>query len=150
IGSEFRVQGALQASDQINDQTEIRLVLLSPNRSAYSEISALISRARRRSEKGSYRLHLADLQFGTQHCLAIWLPPRGAAHGSVRGSPPEMPGELPHYAETLASFFKERLCIGIALLQAADDQQYYCHCQSWANQLNTPMVACNNVHMHGV
>lgn len=132
IGSEFRIH---QASDT-SENPEIHLILLSPNRTAYSEISALISRARRRSEKGNYRLHLQDLQFGTQHCLAIWLPPQGTS------------GTLPSYADTLARFFKDRLWLGLGLLQGPDDQQYYFHCQGWADQLSIPMVACNNVHMH--
>lgn len=132
IGSEFRIH----ASSRADGEPEIHLILLSPCRRAYSEISALISRARRRSEKGSYRLHLQDLQFGTQHCLAIWLPPEGTA------------GQLPGYAPKLASFFKDRLWLGLALLQGPNDQQYYFHCQSWADQLDIPMVACNRVHMH--
>lgn len=132
IGSEFRIH---ETSEESEDP-HIHLILLSPNRNAYSEISALISRARRRSEKGSYRLHLQDLQFGTQHCLAIWLPPQGTA------------GQLPSYANKLVRFFKDRLWLGVAQLQGPDDQQYYFHCQSWADQLNLPMVACNSVHMH--
>lgn len=134
IGSEFRIH--VQPNSRAEPEPEIHLVLLCPDRSAYSEVSALISRARRRSEKGRYHLHLNDLQFGTRHCLAIWLPGPGND------------GEVPGYAGTLASFFKNRLWLSVELLQADDDQQHYLYCQKLADRFDLPMVASNSVHMH--
>ncbi|MEX1033235.1 MAG: error-prone DNA polymerase [Cellvibrionaceae bacterium] len=130
VGSEFTIQTK-------DEGQTIHLVLLCPNRSAYSEVSALISRARRRSEKGHYRLHLHDLQFGTQHCLAIWLP-----------TPTANPAQQALHAQPLTGFFKDRLWLGTELLQNDDDQQHYLYCQQLADEYNLPMVACNNVHMH--
>ena len=52
----------------------IRLLALVPSRAAYSELSGLISMARRRSPKGEYRASLRDVIFHLKRCLLIWLP----------------------------------------------------------------------------
>ena len=107
---------------------------LAPNRQAYSEISSLISKARRRSPKGEYTLSIDDLQFDLQHCLAIWLPSYtkyDAKHG-----------------EQLSAFFRQRLWVGVELHFLSYDQQQYLHCEQLSRKLNLPMVACNDVHMH--
>ncbi len=51
-----------------------RLVLLVPDAAAYAELVRLITRGRRRAEKGAYRLARADLD-ELAHCLALWVPP---------------------------------------------------------------------------
>ena len=50
-----------------------RLILLAPNRQAYGQIASLISKLRKRSEKGTYQLSLDDLQVGLSDCLGIWV-----------------------------------------------------------------------------
>jgi len=62
IGSEFTLEEG------------IKLVALAPSRAAYSELSGLISMARRRSPKGEYRASLRDVIFHLKRCLLIWLP----------------------------------------------------------------------------
>ncbi len=52
----------------------IKLVLLAPHRAAYGQLSTLISRARRRSPKGTYRLSIDDLSWGVADCFALWVP----------------------------------------------------------------------------
>ena len=42
----------------------IKIVMLAPHRVAYGQLSTLISRARRHSEKGTYRLSVDDLSWG--------------------------------------------------------------------------------------
>lgn len=130
VGSEFFIS---DESQQHSDKTH--LVLLAPNRTAYSEISSLISRARRRSEKGSYSLSLQDLRFGTQQCLAIWLPYRERTLEANVG-------------KQLRRFFKERLWLGVELLKTQDDQRHYFYCRELADNAGLALVACNNVHMH--
>ena len=93
VGSEFQLEEG------------VRLLALVPNRAAYSELSGLISRARRRSPKGEYRATLRDVIFHLKRCLLIWLP-RGSDnvvqillpglgdqhHGRVPRPHPEKPG----------------------------------------------------------
>jgi len=51
-----------------------RLALLAPTVSAYAQLCALISHARRNSGKGRYRLALQDLEQSGGDLLALWLP----------------------------------------------------------------------------
>ncbi|QPG07274.1 error-prone DNA polymerase [Salinimonas marina] len=55
----------------LNEDFEV--VLLCPNKQAYTELCRIITNARRRSAKGEYQLAEWDLK-SIQHCLAIWLP----------------------------------------------------------------------------
>ncbi len=129
IGSEFLLQ------DKQHPEDAIKLVMLASSRVAYTEISALITRARRRSPKGQYTLYADELQFGTQQCLAIWLPNKDPSIAEKQG-------------KTLQNYFKKRLWLGVALLQEQDDHAHYMHCYELAKRIDISMVACNDVHMH--
>lgn len=131
VGSEFFVQ------EKTGELPSVHVVLLATSRSAYSEISALITRARRRAEKGCYQLFLHELQFGTQQCLAIWLP---------CADQPDAVWRL--QGKSLASFFKQRLWLGVELLQDGVDEDHYRRCYEQAKVSNISMVASNDVHMH--
>ena len=125
VGSEFWVEA---------ETSKFKLVLLAKNRAAYSEISGLISKARRRSPKGEYSLSVSDLQFGLQNCLAIWLPSfsdTDHTHGAK-----------------LKRFFKHRLWLGVELFLQSNDQEHYFFCESLSREFSIPMVASNDVHMH--
>lgn len=127
VGSEFLVSV---------DDDALKLVLLAPNRVAYTEISALITKGRRRSPKGEYALRIEDLQFGLRHCLAIWIPrdlgaEREAQHG-----------------RKLLRIFKNRLWLGVELFWQSDDQARYHYRERLSHSLGLNMVACNDVHMH--
>ncbi|WP_043769962.1 error-prone DNA polymerase [Algiphilus aromaticivorans] len=50
------------------------VVLLVPDQAAYSDLCRLITRGRRASTKGSYRLSRADLAEHAGHLLTLWLP----------------------------------------------------------------------------
>ncbi|GHA21832.1 error-prone DNA polymerase [Arenicella chitinivorans] len=125
VGSEFTIT--------IEHQTA-RLVLLAPSRRAYSEISALITKGRRRSRKGEYNLSIDDLRFGLRHCLAIWLP---SSHEFDT-----------QHGQLLARYFKQRLWLGVELFWQGNDQQHYLYCERLSQQCKLNMVACNDVHMH--
>ena len=125
VGAEFSV---------VVGEATAKLVLLAPSRTAYSEISALITKGRRRSPKGEYDLSIEDLRFGLRHCLAIWLPssqPEDAGHGKL-----------------LARYFKQRLWLGVELFWQSGDQDYYYYCERLSLDCGINMVACNDVHMH--
>src|SRR6185436_7836001 len=64
VGAEFRIAGGP------------RLVLLAPGLAAYGDLSQLITTARGRSAKGSYRLDWSDLDRGAGGCLALLVPDR--------------------------------------------------------------------------
>lgn len=129
IGSEFFVD------ESAEQKRSCQLILLAPSRKAYSELSLLITKARRRSPKGSYQLNLSDLQFGTRYCLAIWLPGLDRSRHASQ-------------AERLRQYFRERLWLGVELLQQGDDRSHYQCCYQLAHHHQLSMVACNDVHMH--
>jgi len=68
-----------------------KLVLLATDREAYGNLSQLITAARRRSRKGSYRLGWDDLDVGVPGCLAILIPPDEPASNLPSPSPHPMP-----------------------------------------------------------
>ncbi len=125
VGSEFEL---------IVDGNKLSLVLLASNRSAYSEISHLITKARRRSPKGEYEISVDDLRFGLPNCLAIWLP-RYSKSDTLHG-------------KKLLALFKTRLWIGVELFMLSTDQRKYLHCSNLSKSLGIRLVACNDVHMH--
>ena len=137
IGSEFLLSNE---NDGEKNPTPIKLVLLAPDRIAYAEISALITKGRRRSEKGSYDLSIKDLQFGLQHCLAIYVPEHHLSFTS--------PKQVFSQAKQLKKIFEQRLWLGIECFFQASDQQHYLLCEKTAKQLQINMLACNDVHMH--
>lgn len=125
VGSEFWVEA---------DSSKFKLVLLARNRKGYSEVSSLITKARRLSPKGEYSLSASDLQFGLQNCLAIWLPSFSDidhAHGAQ-----------------LKRFFKQCLWLSVELFMHSNDQERYLFCESLSREYDIPMVASNDVHMH--
>ena len=140
IGSEFSIA--------VNN-TKLKLVLLAPSRTAYSEISALITKGRRRSAKGEYALSLSDLQFGLQHCLAIWLPNSLARNNSLERNTKNLTSDInEQYGDTLKHYFKNRLWLGVELFWQSDDHHRYSHIEQLSAKLSINMVACNDVHMH--
>ncbi|WP_017444976.1 error-prone DNA polymerase [Gayadomonas joobiniege] len=55
----------------LTTKQNLLIVLLCPNKAAYSELCQLITRCRRRSNKGEYQLLLTDLA-ELKHCLLLW------------------------------------------------------------------------------
>lgn len=110
-----------------------KLVLLVENLSGYQNLCQLITRARRRAEKGHYRLLRADLETHHSGLLAIWLP----------GAEPSVP-----HAQWLQKLFADCLWLGVALHCGPDDQARLTQLLTTAAELQLPAVACGDVHMH--
>lgn len=128
IGSQFRIEDS-EADKPLN------LTLLVAQRQAYSELCALISRGRRRGEKGQYQLHWKDLTRLVQQCLCLWLPSFDRQQDLDQGS-------------RLKAHFPDRLWIACELLQEEHDGARYQYLWQLANELDLPMLASNDVHMH--
>ncbi len=123
IGSEFHLDEGLH------------LLALVPSRKAYSELSGLISMARRRSPKGEYRLTLRDIIFHLKRCLLIWLP--------------QLDDEAARsYGQQLARLCRGRVWLGLTHVLGNDERQHYLSLYQLAGALGLPMVACGNVQMH--
>jgi DNA-directed DNA polymerase III PolC len=116
----------------------LKLVALATTRAGYGTLCRLISRARRRGAKGSYRLGREHLENALGGCLIIWLPSAGRA-------------PLPQYAEDgrwLRERFEGRLWIGVELLTGGFDAQRLKLLEALGASLELPRVAAGDVHMH--
>ena len=121
IGSEF----------QLVDGPKI--VLLATTLSGYSNLSELITIARRAAKKGSYRLCKADLADNTGDCLALLIP----------GDAPQQ-AELQWFRET----FDRTGWLAIELLRGPDDILQLENLQQLGKHFGIPLVAAGDVHMH--
>ena len=122
IGSEFTID-------------DHKIVALVTNREAYSELSSLITLARRRSKKGEYKLTFSDLYHNLKQCLLIWLPSGQSDNDNSVG-------------EQLSSTFAGRLWLGIGHFLHGEEVSQYLYFRNLAALWELPMVACGDVHMH--
>src|SRR3970040_1672473 len=95
VGAEFRIADGP------------KLVLLATDREAYGNLSQLITTARRRSQKGSYRVGWDDFDTGVPGCLVLLVPD-------------EQPGL--EDAQRVARSFAGRAWIAVELLCGPDDR----------------------------
>ncbi len=122
IGSEVQIEGGP------------KLVLLVENLTGYQALCQLITRARRRAEKGRYQALREDLsEWPLEGLLAIWLP----AHTGVDAE-----------GQWLRERFPEQLWLGIELHRGPDDALQLRQSLAQASRLGIPAVACGDVHMH--
>lgn len=110
-----------------------RLVLLVEDLAGYQGLCRLITRARRRAEKGSYRLLREDFAEPLPGLLALWLADDGPA---------------PDHGHWLRQIFPERLWLALELHCGQDDAQRLQQRLALASQWGLPAVACGDVHMH--
>ncbi|MDU9404323.1 error-prone DNA polymerase [Pseudomonas sp. zfem004] len=110
-----------------------KLVLLVQDLGGYQNLCALITLARRRAPKGSYRLLAEDLAAHHQGLLALWVPE------------PDAPVSV---GQQLHVLFGERLWLAVHLHRAADDGARLAQLYALSAQLAVPLVACGDVHMH--
>ena len=134
IGAEFRL------ADGAN------LVLLATGRAAYGDLAQIITTARRRGEKGSYRLDWSDLDRGAGDCLAILLAPDAAA-ASGPGTAAGWQVQLEH-ARRLREQFPDRAWVAAELLCGPDDRAQLERRRELGHACGLPLVAAGAVHMH--
>ncbi|WP_434697416.1 error-prone DNA polymerase [Pseudomonas sp. Z1-14] len=110
-----------------------KLVLLVENLVGYQNLCRLITRARRRSEKGCYRIVREDFDEPLPGLLALWIP---------EGKAPEEQGRW------LQQVFNRRLWLAVQLHCGQDDRQRLADLLALAGHLGLSAVATGDVHMH--
>lgn len=143
IGSEFYLSNGCH------------LVVIAPNKQAYSELSGFITLARRRVEKGTYEAHLEDLRFRLQTCLIIWLPDNFSIQKQQKANTVSIQTKIKkssnlfdNTASELKQAFKHRLWLGIDHQLATGEIPLFSTWSHYGKKYGIPLVACNHVYMH--
>jgi len=121
IGSEVRLENGP------------KVVLLVQDLSGYQHLCRLITVARRRAEKGRYRLLQDDFDQPMPGLLALWVAADDDTQASI---------------QWLRETFAERLWLAVHLHCGQDDARHLQQRLSLAASLQIPAVACGDVHMH--
>lgn len=126
VGSRFKVEERL-------------IILLAMDRQGYAQICELITRARRRAQKGSYQLSRADFEQGAEQglerCLCLLQP--GPAITDLEAE-----------SNWLAEHFAQRGWLLAERLLDSDDGWRYERIADWARAKSAPCVAAGAVLMH--
>lgn len=124
VGSEFH----------LDDQT---FVLLATNLHGYAQLCQLITKGRRRAEKGDYLLRLQDFEQDLDHCLCLWLP----------GD--DMPAhQIKQHIKTYLDWFPKRFWVLIENMLDPDSHYRQQHILQAVQDTHCPVTCGNNVHMH--
>ncbi|CAM5444603.1 Error-prone DNA polymerase [Stutzerimonas stutzeri] len=107
-----------------------RLILLVENLTGYQALCRLITLARRRCEKGRYRLLLDDFAEPPDGLLAIWLPD----------------DDDDRHLPWLLRLFPQRLWLAVELHRGADDAAQLQHLLERATSCGLPPVARRRAH----
>ena len=121
IGSYFRLD-------------KLQLVLLCPDKQAYSELCRVITNARRRSSKGSYQLTEWDLM-SIRHCLLLWLPDGDTDSDA-------------HWASWLQKYHNGRLWLAMRRELSHNEAAFKAYCLQLAQQYQLTLMCCGAVLMH--
>ena len=114
-----------------------KIVLLAPDRTSYGALCSLITQARRRCEKGHYRLSLRDLTAQrTAQSLALWLP------DPTRSMETQRP-----WGEALKTAFPERLWLALGCFDEGDDLARYHEAYALGQALALPLTAAGDVRL---
>ncbi len=128
IGSQFRVGGS----------SPFTLIALACHREGYGNLCEFITRLRRRSEKGSYRLVLEDIDpFELDGCLVLASPDHGSS-----------PEQLLAIARWLLGGFMGRCWLAVELDRSLADEMWLHQLREASALSAIPLVASGDVHMH--
>jgi error-prone DNA polymerase len=115
-----------------------RLVLLAADKSGYTQLCTLITRARRNAPKGSYLLSDSAFENHLDHCLALWLP----------GNEIITKKNDLLTAHWVATHFPQRSWLAVSLSLGPNEQLRMAQLVCIAETAGLPMTACGDVQMH--
>ena len=123
VGSEMTIEGGL------------KLVLLVETQAGYQRLCELVTAARRRSDKGTYRLLREDFEAPLEGLLALWVPRGVADVDAAEGA-------------WVRDRFPQRTWVAVHLHRGPDDTRRLDTLRALARRLDLPALACGDVHMH--
>ena len=129
IGSQFSIESA---------EAPFVLTVLACNLNGYGNLCQFITKLRRASAKGTYRLVLDDIHGGElDDCVVIASPRRMS-----------QPAQLETVARWLLAQFLGRCWIGVDLLRLLDDEMWLHRLREVSALTAIPLVAAGDVHFH--
>ena len=132
VGSQFRVEPCQVVPGGFT------LVLLATSLEGYGNLCEFITRLRRRSAKGRYRLALPDIDPGAlADCLAIGVPDHGCGQATADA-----------VARWLLGHFLGRCWLGVAQRLLLGDARHLHHLYQSSALTAVPLVAVGEVLMH--
>ncbi len=132
LGSQFSIQ------QPEGGEAAFTLVVLAQNLNGYGNLCAFITKLRRSSEKGTYRLQIDQISGAElENCVVLLCPDRKAT-------------ELQLEAATLWTLnqFTGRCWIGVDQTRRLDDELWLHRMRQLSELTALPLVAVGNVHMH--
>jgi error-prone DNA polymerase len=127
------VELALIIGSEVRIENGPKVVLLVENLEGYQSLCRLITRARRRTQKGQYQVLREDFSEPLPGLLALWVP--DAVDNFANG----------HW---LKQHFTGRLWLAVQLHRGQDDNRRLDQLLRLASELRIPAVASGDVHMH--
>lgn len=114
------------------------LIVLAQNMNGYGNLAEFITRLRRASEKGTYRLARDDIEPGALlDCLVLASPRRGSRQDQVT-----------EVATWLDGRFGGRCWLAVQRLRILSDEMWLHRLRQASAAAGVPLVAAGDVHMH--
>ncbi|MEP6941189.1 MAG: error-prone DNA polymerase, partial [Rudaea sp.] len=117
-----------------------RLVVLAADRDGYSDICRMITTGRRRSAKGEYELHRADVELLGSGVRVLWTPGPLLARMDA--------AVIDDAAKWIMQHFPARAWLAVELHRGSDDDSELARLRTLAERHGLPLVAAGDVHMH--
>jgi error-prone DNA polymerase len=135
---------------EITPQDAPCVVLWPTDRAAYGRLARLITRGRRRAEKGACRLTLDDV---AAHSDGLIAGVRGEDSGpwtvlSTQYSAARRTDTSPLFLDRYREIFPGRCCLLAELHHRGNDQERLDRLAALAQQADVPLVAAGDVHFH--
>jgi len=129
-----------ELEDAPPDTSTVRFILLARTRKGYGQLCQLITTARRRADKGQYRLLHSDIEtHDLDDCLCLWLP----------ASPAEASADQAlSCGEWLSRLFEHRFWIAAARTLESGEEQQLARIRWLSGHMCCPVTATGEVHMH--
>ena len=136
VGSQFKVEAV--EPDAGAGPGAFNLVVLACNLNGYGNLCEFITKLRRSSQKGTYRLELAAVSAAElEDCVVVASPARAASHD-----------DLVVLARWLLTNFTGRCWLGVELLRQLDDEMWLYKLRQASELSAIPLVAVGDVYMH--
>ncbi|MGV6818557.1 MAG: error-prone DNA polymerase [Thiotrichales bacterium] len=119
-----------------------KLVLLAKNREGYAQLSELITRGRRRAEKGAYELTRNDLNGELSDCLLLLIPQVDLPWDSASAE------AFLADAIWVSERMPQRSWIAVERLHLPNEQKRIAALKSTSEKTGLKLVAAGDVHMH--